>query len=63
MFNSVNNKLINISNGKLNQRTPLMLLNNELNKKVLKKERKEQNMKFYGKRINRKYFEILYFFN
>ncbi len=33
MFNSINNKLINISNGKPNQRTPLILLNNELNKK------------------------------
>ncbi len=30
MFNSVKNKLINASNGKPNQRTPL---NNELNKK------------------------------
>ncbi len=33
MFNSINNKLINILNGKPNQRTPLILLNNELNKK------------------------------
>jgi hypothetical protein len=57
MFNSVKNKLINVSNGKPNQRTSL---NNELNKK---KSWKEQNMKSYGKRINRKYFGILYVFN
>jgi hypothetical protein len=41
MFNSVNNKLINISNGKPNQRTPLMLLNNELNQKSLEKGKKK----------------------
>ncbi len=40
MFNSINNKLISISNGKPNQKTPLMLLNNELNKKNLEKGKK-----------------------
>jgi hypothetical protein len=40
MFNSVNNKLIVLSNGKPNQRTPLMLINNEINEKISQKGKK-----------------------
>ncbi len=40
MFDSVNNKLIVLSNGKPNQRTPLMLINNEINEKISQKGKK-----------------------
>jgi hypothetical protein len=40
MFNSVNNKLIVLSNAKPNQRTPLMLINNEINEKISQKGKK-----------------------
>ncbi len=40
MFNSVNNKLIVLSNGKPNQRTPLMLINNEINEQISQKGKK-----------------------
>ncbi len=40
MFNSVNNKLIVLSNGKPNKRTTLMLINNEINEKISQKGKK-----------------------
>jgi len=43
MFNSVNNKLINISNGCPNQRTALMLINDEINIKNSEKRKKRKS--------------------
>ncbi len=37
MFNSINHKLNSISNGYPNRRTPLMLINNEMNVKNTEK--------------------------
>ena len=37
MFNSLNNKLNSITNGYPNRRTPLMLINNEMNAKNTEK--------------------------
>jgi hypothetical protein len=52
MFNSIDNKLIALSNGKPNQRIPLVLINSE---KVSQKERRDEEMKFCDQKINESY--------
>jgi hypothetical protein len=40
MFNSINNKLISTSKDCPNKRTPLMIINNEINEKNVEKGKK-----------------------
>jgi hypothetical protein len=53
MFNSINHKLNSISNGYPNRRTPLMLINNEMNVKNTEKGIKRGLIQSYGKEINK----------
>ncbi len=54
MFNSVNNKLIVLSNGKTNQRTPLMLINNEINEQISQKGKKRVRYEVFWEENKRK---------
>jgi hypothetical protein len=54
MFNSVNNKLIVLSNGKPNQKTPLMLINNEINGKISQKRKKRVRHEVLSEKNKRK---------
>ncbi len=49
IFNSINNKLIALSNGKPNERTPLVLISNEINEKLVKKERRVRHEVLWAK--------------
>jgi hypothetical protein len=57
MFDSVNNKLIVLSNGKPNQRTPLMLINNEINEKISQKCKKRVRHEVLWEKNKRKLFK------
>lgn len=56
MFNFLSNKLIELSNGSPNKRTPLLLINSELNQKVNEKGKKRVSHPFLWERNKQKIF-------
>ncbi len=63
MFNSINNKLNSITNGYPNRRTPLMLINNEMNVKNTEKKENSVCIESYAKQMNKNWDEILWVLN